>query len=400
MLVVSALFFCLCKWMEGQSSAFEVLRAGFEGALVGGIADWFAVTALFRHPFGLKIPHTALIATRKDEIGKQLAKFVRVHFANARVLRRKWVDYNPIERTIGVFLCSDRPERFAGWVLKQALTLIKGRIPSLDIDQTAIEALKLIREFKSGERLHKALSTSIGGSEREKIIDASTVWLDQLIRDHGSSMSILLIDEIKASGNLMLAEIIRRNWTQIERMVFVKLNQIRIDPEFHLRKKLDVFLANAIQDRSIFIHFESALLNRLDEWFQSDEMKDWVNHYGRKMCSMFLNDLESSLPVYQEKLSKAFRKEMERLASDPAQAQHLERIILHWLLVNVRRYGGLVEHLIRDEVSRWDPNETSALIESQIGTDLQWIRINGALVGFFAGSSIQILTMVFQRVVS
>jgi uncharacterized membrane-anchored protein YjiN (DUF445 family) len=367
------------------------VNAGAEASMVGAIADWFAVTALFKHPLGLPIPHTALIPRRKEDLGRSLEEFVGENFLQEQVIRER-MQIAELSRRVGEWLTV---EKHARRVVDEAASVLHiGLSRVRDEDMRVLVEEALLPRFLA-----------------EPVSPLAGTLLTEIVRDkahHG--LVDLALDEAHRwlEGNEeTFSEIVgeRAPWwsppainERVTHRLHVELvawiADIRDDPYHHARAALDRLLEQLAQD----------LLHDPQTQERAERLKERVLAHPQVLvtATSLWNAFRAALlaaladedgPVRARGLAEltAFG---DRLLADAPLRRRLDRYAADLVVFVVGRYGDELTAVITHTIDRWDGKEAARKIELHVGRDLQFIRINGTIVGGLVGVAIHAVTMV------
>lgn len=370
----------------------RLIKAGAEAAMVGGLADWFAVVALFRHPLGLRIPHTAIIPQSKDRIADNLADFVREKFLNPQVLTEL------IQR-------SDPAQRFATWLAEPSNARRVGRHTAdlvsgwLDVvDDRRIQAFigdaarTVLGKLDFSQALGSVLEMMTQGGRHQQLLDAALSYLAEKLRE----------PELR---NEIAARVVK--WLKDEHSVkekFLPTNLISETAAEAVSAGLNSFLdevANspAHELRSTFDRALETLVLKLktDEEFRrkGEEIKAYVQNnpelteYARSLWSALRdwlsNDLESSSSELQQQVERMGLWLGQKLGEDDELRTSINDHMQSLANGAAPQFADYLTRHISDTVRKWDAQDMSRQIELSIGPDLQYIRISGTAVGCVIG---------------
>lgn len=385
LLAAAAVVFAVGFALQDRYPWLGFVRAAAEGAMVGALADWFAVTALFRHPLGLRIPHTAIIPTRKDEIGASLGAFVETNFLSDQVVAGKLATID-LAGAAARWLSDPRIARRVVAELSQG---VAGLAALLDDDRMreAVEAVvraQLVAPQwgpplgRLGERVLES-----GGHQEavELLLDRLDEWLAAHPEAFESIVSRRLPSWLPSFVDRAIDE---RLHAQARRFV----RELRDDPDHRLRRSLDEYLAQ-LADR---LQHDQATIERLEQAkgraFDDPRIRElaasaWTA--ARNAAITALSDEDGELRRRAEAL---LSDAAGRLLADDELRAALNARLTDAALHLVTSYRSDIAHVIAETVQSWDPAETTDKIETQVGRDLQFIRINGTVVGALAGLAI------------
>lgn len=385
LLVAAAAVFVVFRWLEETHSWAGWVRAAAEAAMIGALADWFAVTALFRHPMGIPIPHTAIIPKRKDQIGASLGDFVRDNFLTREVLDER-LRHADVGRRLGTWLAEPDNARTAGGAVADAL---HGAFEVIDDREVggAVEQLvrRRIEATPAAPLVGKAIDVAIDNGHHRRLLDATLVGLGSFVDDNRAALRARLSQE---SPWWVPEAIDDRVFEKITTAVHRFLADIGHDPDHEVRRNIDARIA-AFADR---LRDDPELLAKGEELkrelLDHPDVRAWIaSLWGevKRGAMTAAGDPDSDLRL---RIDRSLQHVGERLCTDA----ELQAKVDDWVQ---RAAGHVVDHY-RDEVSdliagtvaRWDADATAERMELQVGRDLQFIRINGTVVGGLAGLAI------------
>jgi len=377
----------------GEEGWVGFVNAGAEAAMVGALADWFAVTALFRHPLGLPIPHTALIPTRKDQLGQSLEEFVTTNFLSEDVVRDK-IERAGISRRLGTWL-SDPPH--AERVAAELATAGGGLLGILQDDDVAAVLEQVVLPRAAALPWSPAIGSLLSG-----IVDDGTHHrLVDLLLDEGRGWLEVNRDKVM---NLVTEQ--APGWTpqwvdkRIARRVYDELHrwlvEVSADPRHPARIALDDLLHRLAND----LHNDPKTQERVEgikeRLLAHPEMRKasvaiWST--ARRLLVEAIEDPDGEL---RRRIVSGLAGFGDQLAGDPALQARLDGYVQDLVGYVVRNYAGEIATVISDTVQRWDADDASRRIELHVGRDLQFIRINGTVVGALAGLAIHTVAVLVQ----
>ena len=365
-----------------QGGFLGYVNAGAEASMVGAIADWFAVTALFRHPLGLPIPHTALIPRKKDDLGRSLEQFVGENFLQEQIIRERVAAAN-ISLRVGAWAKQPRnARRIVDEVTDvAAIGLAKVR------DEHIVELVEGVlvprfREVPIAPVLGSLLMEAVRDNLHHGLVDLALEELLRWLEANEETFADVLSERAPWWAPPRLnAAVTGRLHTEAIRW----LADIRADPRHHAREALDSMLAQLAHD----------LLHDPDTQARAEAMKNRVLSHPQVTATSvslwkgFRNALLAGLRdpngLLRERLTAEVQAFAERLTTDAALRLRLEGLAADLAVFAVSRYGAEVTAVITSTVERWDGDEAARKIELHVGRDLQFIRINGTIVGGLVG---------------
>ena len=389
LLVLAAIVYVLTR--EHDTGWLGYVNAGSEAAMVGAIADWFAVTALFRHPLGLPIPHTAIIPNRKASLGESLQEFVADNFLKEEVIRERIASAG-VSKRVGDWLVdgnhADRIVREGSRVLGDALSHVK----ETDVAAVIQEALipRLADEQLSpvvGQLLEEVLRDDAHRGLVDLAVDELGRWLA-----HNHDEVAALIENRAPSWTPLWLD--KRVSTWVHEQVVEWVAEIGRTPDHNARIALDRWLRELAQD----LQTDPETMERFERLKVRMLAQPGVSTTSFKLWDALRRALIGSLQDEDGLLRTRAKQEIERLGhrliDDPALGRRVDTAISNIAAYAVNNYGHEVASVISATVNRWDGKETAERIELHVGRDLQFIRINGTVVGGLAGVVIHAISTV------
>ncbi|HLB10864.1 MAG TPA: DUF445 domain-containing protein [Gemmatimonadaceae bacterium] len=380
--IVTSIFVARYPWLA-------YVRATAEASMIGGLADWFAVTALFRHPLGIPIPHTAIVAARKDQIGRSLGNFVSRHFLSRDVMAARLASLRVSEH-LAKWLAV--PENSRTLAHHAATALASGARMLADDDvQTLIDRVLVerIRSTEVAPILGQMLSLLTAGDRHQELLDEAIVLLARTVDQNQE----LIRDRIEAESPWWVPGVVD---DQIHRKIVTGLDNtladVRDDPNHPLRRRFDEALANFVRKLN-----ESPEVRARAERIKLEILDAAA---VRRFSSSIWEDAKAALFRYADAPNAFAPSAIERglvslgeaVSRDEALLARIDALIAEVAGHLVDRYQGEVAELIAQTVTSWDPEVTSDRVELAIGKDLQFIRINGTIVGGLAGLAIYVFS--------
>lgn len=382
LLALASLVFIVARLLEPRYPWLGFLRATAEASMIGGLADWFAVTALFRHPMGIPIPHTAIIPARKDNVGRSLGGFVQRNFLSRDVVAARLRSLNAAEHLAQWI---SQPEN-ARKIAKQAAAGLAGAARVLrdeDVQQLIDNILiRRVHDTRVAPLLGKILAIMTAGNRHQELLDEVIRITARGVAEH----RWLIREKIDAESPWWVPGAVDEKIHQkIVSSLEETLAEVRDDPAHPLRVRFDTALHEFIEK----LHNAPEVMERA-EALKEDILNAAV---VQRFSSSLWTDAKDALfrfaddpeVVSSGSIERGLNAIGEAVLADPALLEKVDHVITDMALHLVERYRHEVEALISQTVSSWNPDATSRRIELAIGRDLQFIRINGTLVGGLAG---------------
>lgn len=381
-LVAMAIVFAVSFSLQREVEWLQYVRAAAEGGMVGALADWFAVTALFRHPLGLPIPHTAIIPRRKDEIGRQLGEFVETNFLEGDVVRTK-LESTPLSARAGAWLAEPaHAERVAA----EGATLASSVLTALSDDDVQGLIEDLAREHllspdwgpSIGGWLERVVSSGAHHGAVDLALDNIAVWLGNNRDTFQGLVSRRLPAWVPSMAARLVDDTVYREAVQF-------VDAVRADPRHQAREAIDGYLGrladNLQHDPSTMVRLEEAKA----AVFDSPRVRQLAADAWNTAKAGLLRSLGDPNSALRRRATAALAEVGERLQRDEVLQKRVDGWVTDAAVFVVGRYRHDIASIITDTVERWDAEETTEKIELMVGRDLQYIRLNGTIVGALAG---------------
>ena len=381
--LVAAAVFLACVLLGNDAGPWVgYVRATAEASMVGALADWFAVTALFRHPLGIPIPHTAIIPRRKDQIGEALGVFVQRNFLTRSVLAEKLRSIGVARRT-GEWLADPEHARRLGDNLGAALTGFSQVLRDDDV-QAFVDQLvsSRIRSTPAAPLLAKVLEIAVEGGHHQDVLSSGLRGLSRFLDDNKAVLRAKLGQESPEWVPEWVDDrVFAKAFSALQKFV----GEVAATPDHELRRALDLRL----QDYIVALRTDPAAAERLEvvkaEILEHRSVREWsASLWGglKKSLLELANDPSSEL---RQRFQSSIVHFGQTLRDDPELQAKLDRWVEGAASYVVEQYSDDIADLVSGTVAKWDAVETSNRIELQVGRDLQFIRINGTVVGGLAG---------------
>jgi uncharacterized membrane-anchored protein YjiN (DUF445 family) len=358
------------------------VQAGAEASMVGGVADWFAVTALFRHPLGLPIPHTALIVERKDQFAGTLGQFVQENFLNADVLAERIRAAALVPRLAAWLSDEANAARFAGHAADLVVTVAEAL---RDEDVQRVLTAELTRAVDSVEvapLAGRALRIVIAGGHHAELFNAVLSGADRYLADHYAELRDLFEAE---SPRWVPDAVYRRVFDRLFSRLRQRLAAMAADPGDPARHQFDEWIAR-LPER---LETDPELRERGEQIKRdilgSAGLRDWSSSLWQKAKEALRTQAADPDSELRRRMTELLVAAGQRLGSDPRLADGLERMVESGARALADRFHDELAGLVTGTIERWDAAETSSQLELLLGPDLQYIRINGTVVGAGVG---------------
>ena len=384
-LVFMAVAFVFAFAFQERLGWLAYVRAAAEGGMVGALADWFAVTALFRRPLGLPIPHTAIIPSRKDEIGRTLGEFVETNFLEASVVRTK-LSSTAIALRAGEWL---REEPHAERVGAEGATIATAVLNALSDDDVRDLITDLAREHlvepewgpPAGVWLEKIVAADAHHGAVDLAVDNIGRWLEANAESFSGLVSRRLPGWVPKLAHRFVDDTVYN-----EAIKFV--HAVQADPQHPARIAIDGYLSRLADNLQNDPDTRAKLENAKASLFDSPRVGALAAEAWNTAKNGLLTALADPESGLRRRAVRALQEVGDRLTTDAALQHRVDTWVSDAAVFLVDRYRHDIASIITDTVERWDPAETTEKIELMVGRDLQYIRLNGTFVGALAGLAI------------
>jgi len=393
LLIVMAALYIAARIHEPVHPAVGFLRAFTEAAMVGGLADWFAVTALFRHPLGLPIPHTAIIPRNKDRIGDTLASFLRDNFLTPAVVARRMKQLD-VAGAAGRLLAA--PSAGDDRLRRGASRLLADSLDALDDERLGgmIKAVLVQRigQLRMAPLLGQLLSAAMKDGRHQPVLDALIRWAAATLEANRALIQSIVHER---SGTIM-------RWTGLDETLANKiiegldklLHEAAEDPGHQLRVKVEEGLMTLAFDLQHDADMQARVDRIRDEMIANPAMQRWLDGIWQAAREALLRAARDPDAVLAGRLGEIARQVGETLRDDPALKRLVNRFARRAAAGTAARYGANIVTLVSETIRGWDARTVTDRLENAVGRDLQYIRINGTLVGGLVGVALHALDLL------
>jgi uncharacterized membrane-anchored protein YjiN (DUF445 family) len=391
---LAAAVFLACVLLGEEAGPWVgYVRATAEASMVGALADWFAVTALFRHPLRLPIPHTAIIPRKKDQIGASLGAFVQENFLTRAVVEEKLTTIDVPGRLGGFLAAPGRAERLAGDA-SAVVTALTELLRDEDLEP-AVAAIvdRKLHQTPAAPVLARVLELVVEGDRHQEVLSAALRLLARFLQENRVVFRAQLGD---ASPAWVPDWVDDRVFDRVFSGLQSFLEEVGADPRHELRHSYDARLR-------VYIH---ALRTDPDTAVRIEELKKellehpavrtWSGSLWSNAKNAVLTAAADPDSELRTRIAGMIAQLAESLQTDPTLRELVQRHSHSIAGYLVERFSGDLADLVSSTVARWDTEETSRRIELQVGKDLQWIRVNGTVVGGLAGLVIYTVAQLLQ----
>ncbi|WP_374531429.1 DUF445 domain-containing protein [Novosphingobium sp.] len=391
LLVLMAALFFIARHFAGVHPAWGYVLAFSEAAMVGGLADWFAVTALFRHPLGLPIPHTAIIPENKDRIADTMAAFLRDNFLIPPVVARRLRHMN-LAAAAGAWLAD--PAKGGSTRLRDGAAELAAQVlESLDPERLGTQVrgglFRQLDKLEVSPLLGQMLATIIADKRHMPVIESLVRWAGLTLEENEELIRALI--HSRANAVLRWTGLDERLANSVLDGLYKLLAEVIVNPDHPLRGKVEEGLAKLAQD----LQHDADLRERIEqmkrELIANPAVSVWWQGVWERMRTAMLARLRRADGESSGQLAEALTELGRHLRDDPALQLQINRFARRTLVGISVRYGDQIVRLVSETVKRWDAATVTERIEGAVGRDLQFIRINGTLVGGLVGVAIHVV---------
>ncbi|AZO67897.1 MULTISPECIES: DUF445 domain-containing protein [unclassified Mesorhizobium] len=394
-LALCVLVFAAAKSFEGHYPWLGFVAAFAEAATIGGLADWYAVVALFRRPLGLPIPHTAIIPENQNRIADNLGRFIEVNFLAPEPVREKLaeVDFSAL---VADWLAD--PNRaadlshFVGRLVPQTLAAVK---------QSGLRGFVTSRMLEQIEKVPLAplaaelLSALTDDRRHQRLFDEFTKVVGRFLSDEQAlaSMREKIREELPSLFNLFRADAYLLK--KIVASAGSLLDEVRADPEHPMRAEFDRFVLTFVERLRTSKQYAKRAEKLKRDFLARPELKALAGDMWESLSLFIEQDAKASNSMIRAHLANMFVEVGRHLAGDAQIRADMNQGFVVALSSFVESQKSGVSKFIADQVKRWDLAQLTRLIEMNIGRDLQYIRFNGMVIGGLAGLVLHTVELLF-----
>jgi uncharacterized membrane-anchored protein YjiN (DUF445 family) len=390
LLVVMAAVFLAARAVEARYPALSYVKAFAEAAMVGGLADWFAVTALFRHPLGVPIPHTAIIPRNKDRIGEALASFLKENFLIPAVVARRMQRLD-VAGAAGRFL--QTPAGEGTRIRAGASRLIADIFESLDderlggIVKGAISSR--LRSMEVSPLLGHALASAINQDRHVPMLEAAIRWLARAL-DANEPLIREMVHK-KANWVLKLAGLDAKLADAIIDGLRKLTAEMSTDPAHPVRVKIEEALAQLANDLQTKPETRERVEALKEQLLDNQSVGLWLDALWQRGRESIIRAARNPDAVLAGKLGEILKSMGGTLETDPRIRAAINQFARRAVVGMAASYGSSIVKLVSETIRSWDARTVTARLEAAVGRDLQYIRINGTLVGGLVGLILHVI---------
>lgn len=393
LLASCALLFVLARSFEPKLPALAWLGAFAEAAMIGGLADWYAVVALFRRPLGLPIPHTAIIAVNQERIADTLATFIEVNFLAPEPVAQKLCEIDFAALAADWLADTRRADSLAGFTIKLLPEAMSAAQASGLSAFVADETREAIEGFDIGPWASTIMATLVEGRRYQTILDGLLAALGRILLEPGSVEAIkekirrelpTLLNILGVDG-FLLGKIVKSAASLIDEM--------RADPEHPLRLEIDKLFAHSVEEFRTSHEYQTWLNNLKNSLLSRPEASDLFQIAWNSLSKFIDAEADEKDPKLRIQLRDLLVSVASKLYADDSLRREINTGMAVVLTRFIDAQKTVISLFISARVKSWDIAHMTSLIETNVGHDLQYIRFNGTLIG----GSIGVLLYAFQQ---
>jgi uncharacterized membrane-anchored protein YjiN (DUF445 family) len=394
LLILMAALYLLARAHEGPPAhaAWGFLRAFAEAAMVGGLADWFAVTALFRHPLGVPIPHTAIIPRNKDRIGNSLAAFLRVNFLTASVVARRMAKVD-VAGAVGRLLTNPpRTGRLRDGIGRLAASILE----SLDDDRfggmVKGALANRLRNFDISPLLGQTMQAAIVENRHAEMLDGIIGWAGRMLL-HNESLIHEMV-QARAGKVMRWTGLDEKLSTAIVEGLHKLLEDMATNADHPLRLKAQEgleILAGKLQHDS---DTQAKVAQLKADLLASPAINAWMDRLWQDARLHLISVARNPDAAIGGQLAEALKQLGQTLQTDPRLRHTINRFARRATVGLVADYGDGIVKLVSETIQGWDARTVTLQLENAVGRDLQYIRVNGTIVGGLVGVGLHAVSLV------
>lgn len=390
LLLLMTVVYLVTLYFHGLTVWLGFVQSTAEAAMVGALADWFAVTAIFRHPLGIPIPHTAIIPKRKDAIAEQFGAFVQQNFLSEEIISEK-IRSMDLSRQVANWVVQPDNARTIADQLTAGLAGVVRVMSDVDV-QTMIEhkVANKIRDTSIAPIIGDLLTFITSGRRQQELFDAAVKITLYLLEDSDEDLRSTVRRE---TPWWFPASVDQAIYFRIVRSVSKMLYEMQTDIYHPLRVKL-VQMMNEFMDKLKHSpDIQQKEISIKEELLQEPAIRDFTQSLWTDIKQALLNQSERPDTELRQTIEASVIRFGESILDDPVLAEKIDTWADASARYLIRTYGYEVADFISKTIESWDPHATAERIEVQIGRDLQFIRINGTVVGGLVGLTIHTLSV-------
>ena len=372
---------------------FQFAKTFSEAAMVGALADWFAVVALFRHPLSLPIPHTAIIPKNKDKLGESLKDFIKTEFLNKDSLDKKFESTNPAKQ-ISLWLSADKNRNSVTNITKKILPEVFKILQSEDFTKFILLNFKEgLRGINLSDILANVIEIMISNNNHHKIIKSAVKEIKTLINKNKE----LIKDKVTEGTPWWTFGILdNKIYNRIIDSISDFLDEFESDTENEFRKEIDLKIKKLLDD----LKSDKDLIRKVEEFkintIESEQISGTIASVINKLSVKLNNDINDDKSELIELIDNTLKNFSKNLESNLEIQEKINRFFRETVTKVITDNSDSITGIISEKVRDWKEQEVTEKLEVLVGKDLQYIRVNGAI----AGGIIGILIFAISKIIN
>ncbi len=398
LLVLAALAYAAAHALEPRYPGLRYVTIAAEAAMVGAIADWFAVTALFHHPFGLRfIPHTAVIPRNRERIAAGIAQFIEQNFLSVDAVVSRVREFGPARRLYGWLLAPGNAEAVAAYMARAAAYLLE----ALDDDRVRHFLQdnfgRIARKVDAAGAAAQLLDVLTENRRHHELLDAALAALDGILAREETRRFIAAeigrnAPLLKRFSDFFHLDLDERAAMKVAEVLIAKIGEVRAAQDHELRRRFDELAAGFVAR----LKSDAALRARVDalrdEALASPALARYVGGLWDELRAWLKSDLAHDASAVRARATRAVTALAQSLERDADMQRWIDERILTAAPALVGEHRRGIGRFIEEQILSWQEQRLVGELERHLGADLQYIRINGTLVGAAAGLAIAAVT--------
>ncbi len=401
LLVLAGVIYAGATALEPRYPALYYVAAAAEAAMIGAIADWFAVVALFHHPLNLSfIPHTAILPRNQARIAQGLSQFIQQNFLSSAAVMERIAAFRPAHTLCGWLLQPRNAQAVAGYATRFTAYALAAIDDARVRDFLQRNLTGLLRRADVAAGLAQVLDVLTEQGRHHALLDEALAALDELLAREDTRRFIAA--EVKQNAPAMLRSLNRvldlkldeRAALRIVEVALRKVSEVRQDRGHELRKRFDAFVGGFIRKLKTEPATREKVQHLRDEALANPALAGYIGGLWQELREWLAADLARE-PSWVHGRTELFLQDFAaRLQAEPGVQRWLDEQILAAAPALVEEHRAAFGRFIEDQINGWQQEKLVAELERHIGPDLQYIRINGTLVGGLAGLAIAAITQL------
>jgi uncharacterized membrane-anchored protein YjiN (DUF445 family) len=392
-LAIFTLAFFISKYYQGRYPAAVIILAISEAAMVGGLADWFAVTALFRHPLGLPIPHTALIPKEKNKIGKNLGSYVQQNFLTAEVLIEKIREFNAAGTISKWMTDTEKVSKMTDQVIKYVPEILD-KLSDDDINRFIKSNILIgLDNLELNKLFAEILKTLTANNRHQEILNEGIRIVNNLMHENEQKMRELFSDRF--SWFLQFIKADEYFFNKLIGAISEYLQELNDDKNHRHRKEFNNYMNELIVKLETSDEYKQKVNSIKNSISNNEVLINYINNIWSDLKKMIIEDIKKPNSNIKYQIEKTINSIGKNLLNDSAIRNKLNSGIENAAVEVISSNSDKIVRLISDKVESWSAKDFSESLELEVGSDLQYIRINGTLVGALVGAAIYFISHLY-----